>query len=322
MWILIDIKLLWGKNANRYLTWKWREVGSLIRMGLTPRDISYLDNVDALYFMIKIIWNKIKRGNGWCECITAATRSKGHLRNNDDMDSQASEKWNTPLLKLICQLTGKEGTAETALETEPAQDTRKPQLTCWYESFRGSDENDTDEEKRQPINRSIRYIAAKTEAGAEGMPSDFQHQRECFCRQLLWGDTIPCRKTLQKQAQKTPPSEDETFQSKLCRSLFQQKLSTQTYWMEKLCRRFSRSKPGRRRRSGRWTPYQTSCRSPFRAAVETDILNEEASPHRAHSRSKPGRWRRFEDEIIRASCVVSFLASSRPTRTHTEWGNV
>ena len=60
--ILIDMYYEGERKSISYM--KVKEVGSLIRMGLTPR-LCYLDNVDALYFKEeKSYGTKSKRGNG------------------------------------------------------------------------------------------------------------------------------------------------------------------------------------------------------------------------------------------------------------------
>ena len=60
--ILIDMYYEGERKSISFM--KVKEVGSLIRMGLTPR-LCYLDNVDALYFKEeKSYGTKSKRGNG------------------------------------------------------------------------------------------------------------------------------------------------------------------------------------------------------------------------------------------------------------------
>ena len=184
--------------------------------------------------------------------------AKDTLETTDDMDSQASVKMEGSTEADTSASKEKEAVpVETALETKPAQDTEKAPVDA--DTKAEATENDTDEEKTSATTEVSDTAAAKTEAGAEGMPSDFNTAENASADTAVSEEAIPAENS-PKASLENASSEDETFSyipdcsdlnirascagacfSRSCRH-------RHTEWKSFPCRRLSRSKPGRRRR--------------------------------------------------------------------------
>ena len=135
--------------------------------------------------------------------------AKDTLETTDDMDSQASVKMEGSTEADTSASKEKEAVpVETALETEPAQDTEKAPVDA--DTKAEATENDTDEEKTSATTEVSDTAAAKTEAGAEGMPSDFNTAENASADTAVSEEAIPAENS-PKASLENASSEDETF---------------------------------------------------------------------------------------------------------------
>ena len=205
--------------------------------------------------------------------------AKDTLETTDDMDSQASVKMEGSTEADTSASQEKEAVpVETALETEPAQDTEKAPVDA--DTKAEATENDTDEEKTSATTEVSDTAAAKTEAGAEGMPSDFNTAENASADTAVSEEAIPAENS-PKASLENASSEDETFSEQAV----QEPVSAEAVDTDIL--------------NGKAFPAEDSPEASLEedvasedeplseqavqepvsaAAVETDILNEEAIP--------------------------------------------
>ena len=134
--------------------------------------------------------------------------AKDTLETTDDMDSQASVKAEGSTEADRSASKEKEAVpVETALETEPAQDTEKAPVNA--DTKAEATENDTDEEKTSATTEVSDAAAAKTEAGAEGMPSDFNTAENASADTTVSEEATPAEGTPEASLEEDVASEDE-----------------------------------------------------------------------------------------------------------------
>ena len=134
--------------------------------------------------------------------------AKDTLETTDDMDSQASVKMEGSTEADTSASKEKEAVpVETALEPEPAQDTEKAPVDA--DTKAEATENDTDEEKTSATTEVSDTAAAKTEAGAEGMPSDFNTAENASADTAVSEEAIPAENSPKASLEEDVASEDE-----------------------------------------------------------------------------------------------------------------
>ena len=134
--------------------------------------------------------------------------AKDTLETTDDMDSQASVKMEGSTEADTSASKEKEAVpVETVLETEPAQDTEKAPVDA--DTKAEATENDTDEEKTSATTEVSDVAAAKTEAGAEGMPSDFNTAENASADTAVSEEAIPAENSPKASLEEDASSEDE-----------------------------------------------------------------------------------------------------------------